>query len=44
MIYAPKFLLAILTLFVGLWLIGLVTKVTRKSMEKTRADKTLIPF
>jgi small conductance mechanosensitive channel len=44
MAYAPKLVLAIITLIVGLWLIGLVTKVTRKSMEKTKADKTLIPF
>jgi len=42
--YAPKVILAIITLIVGLWLIGLVTRVTRKSMEKTKADKTLIPF
>lgn len=42
--YAPKLALAIITLIVGLWLIGIVTKVTRKSMEKTKADKTLIPF
>ena len=42
--YAPKVILAIITLIVGLWLIGLITKVTRKSMEKTKADKTLIPF
>ena len=44
MTYAPKFVLAIITLIVGLWLIGLITKITRKSMEKTKADKTLIPF
>ena len=42
--YAPKVVLAIITLIVGLWLIGLITKVIRKSMEKTKADKTLIPF
>jgi small conductance mechanosensitive channel len=42
--YAPKVILAIITLIVGLWLIGLITKVTRKSMEKTNTDKTLIPF
>jgi small conductance mechanosensitive channel len=26
------------------FVIGLVTRVTRKAMEKTKADKTLIPF
>ncbi|MGW8287337.1 MAG: mechanosensitive ion channel family protein [Desulfobulbales bacterium] len=44
MAYAPKVVLAVITLVVGLWLIGLITKVTRKSMEKTKVDKTLIPF
>ncbi|MDX1774978.1 MAG: mechanosensitive ion channel [Desulfobulbales bacterium] len=44
MAYAPKLVLAIITLIFGLWLIGLITRVTRKSMEKTTADKTLIPF
>lgn len=44
MAYAPKLVLAIITLIVGLWIIGLVTRVTRKAMEKTKADKTLIPF
>lgn len=44
MTYAPRFILAIITLVIGLWLIGFVTKVTRKAMEKTKTDKTLIPF
>ena len=42
--YAPKFVLAIITLVIGLWIIGLITKAVRKSMEKTKTDKTLIPF
>ena len=42
--YAPRVVLAIITLIVGLWLIGLITRVIRKAMEKTNADKTLIPF
>jgi len=44
MAYAPKVLLAIITLVIGLWLIKIVTKITKKSMEKTKTDKTLIPF
>jgi len=44
MAYAPKVVLAIITLVIGLWLIGIVTRITRKSMEKTKTDKTLIPF
>ena len=44
MAYAPKFVLAIVTLVIGLWIIGLVVGAVRKSMDKTKADKTLIPF
>jgi len=44
MAYAPKVVLAVITLVVGLWLIGIITRVVKKSMEKTKADKTLIPF
>ena len=44
MAYAPKVVLAIVTLIIGLWLIRLITRATRKAMEKTKADKTLIPF
>ncbi len=43
-IYAPKLVLAIVTLVIGLWIIGFVTRGVRKSMEKTKTDKTLIPF
>jgi len=42
--YAPKLILAIITLVVGLWLIGIVTSAARKTMEKIKTDKTLIPF
>lgn len=44
MAYAPKVILAVVTLVIGLWLIRVVAGVTRKAMEKTKADKTLIPF
>ncbi len=42
--YAPKLLLALLTLVVGLWIIKGLVKVVRLSMERSKADKTLIPF
>jgi len=42
--YAPKFVLAIITLVVGLWIIGMIVGAVRKSMQKTKTDKTLIPF
>ena len=44
MAYAPKVVLAIITLVVGLWIIGLIVGAVRKSMDKTKTDKTLIPF
>lgn len=44
MAYAPKFVLAILTLIIGLWIIGTVVNVTRKTLDKSKTDKTLIPF
>lgn len=44
MAYAPKLVLAIITLIIGLWIIKVVVKVTRKALEKSNTDKTLIPF
>ena len=42
--YAPKLALAIITLMIGLWVIGLLSKLVTASMEKSKVDKTLIPF
>jgi small conductance mechanosensitive channel len=42
--YAPKLALALLTLIIGLWIISLVIKVVKLSMEKSKVDTTLIPF
>lgn len=42
--YAPKFALAIITLLIGLWIIGGITKLTKLSMERSKVDPTLIPF
>lgn len=44
MMYLPKLALAIITLIFGLWLIGMVVKLTRKGMEKSNLDQTLVPF
>ena len=44
MVYAPKFVLAIITLLVGLWIISIVVKVAQKALEKSKTDKTLRPF
>ena len=44
MTYAPQFVLAIITLIIGLWIIGTVVNVTRKVLQKSKTDKTLIPF
>lgn len=42
--YLPSLALALGTLILGLWIIGLITKVVRISMEKSKVDVTLIPF
>ncbi|MFT5618866.1 MAG: small conductance mechanosensitive channel [Arenicella sp.] len=42
--YAPKFILAIIILLVGLKIIGAVTNFARKTMSKRNVDSTLAPF
>jgi small conductance mechanosensitive channel len=42
--YAPRLALAIITLIVGLWIIGGVTRLFKASMKKSKVDATLIPF
>lgn len=44
MAYAPKFLLAIVVLIVGLRLIKVVDKFLRKRFEKSKIDETVQPF
>ncbi len=42
--WAPKLLMAILVLIIGLWVIGKLMKVFRKTMNKSGLDKDLVPF
>ena len=42
--YAPKLVGGIIVLFVGLWIIKLITKGVSKSLEKSNIDHSLIPF
>ncbi|XPV68031.1 MAG: mechanosensitive ion channel family protein [Halarcobacter sp.] len=42
--YAPKLALAIVTLVLGLWAIGIVATILEKSLITAKTDKTLIPF
>lgn len=42
--YAPRVVGAILTLVIGLWLIKIIVKSVRKTMERRNVDKSLIPF
>ncbi len=42
--YSVKIAFALVTLIVGLWLIGKVVKFTRSSMVKAKVDETLVPF
>ncbi|MFH1049531.1 MAG: mechanosensitive ion channel domain-containing protein [bacterium] len=43
-VYAPKFLLAVITLIVGLWIIKRVVKLIRKIMAKSSVDPSLQSF
>jgi small conductance mechanosensitive channel len=42
--YGPKLLGAIVVLFVGIWVINIITKGFEKFMIKSKMDKSLIPF
>lgn len=42
--YAPKVAGAIITLIIGLWIIGILTRIIRRRMEKSTLDNDLIPF
>jgi len=44
MIYAPKLLLAIITLLVGLWIIKLIVRGLRRAMERSKVDASLQKF
>lgn len=44
MTYGPKFLLALVVLIIGLWIIKRVVKVTSKAMERGKAEPTLAKF
>ena len=42
--YAPKFILAIIVLLIGLRIIKLITGLLKKSLKKKDIDPTLAPF
>ncbi|MEM6319516.1 MAG: mechanosensitive ion channel domain-containing protein [Bacteroidota bacterium] len=42
--YAPKVVGAVLTLIIGFWIAGAVTRAVRRLMEKNGIDKTVTPF
>lgn len=42
--YAPKVIGAIITLIIGLWLIKIIVKAVRRTMEKRKVDESLVPF
>ncbi len=42
--YAPKVIGAIITLIVGLWLIKIIVKQIRKTLEKRNVEPSLVPF
>jgi len=42
--YAPKVVGAIITLIIGFWLAGMITRIARGAMKKRGMDDTIIPF
>jgi small conductance mechanosensitive channel len=42
--YATKIALALITLIIGLWVIGLISKILSKSMETRKIDSSIKPF
>ncbi len=42
--WAPKIFGAIVALIIGLWIVSLLTRMFRKAIERTKMDKTLVPF
>lgn len=42
--WAPKIVGAILVLMIGFWIVGMISKMLGKSMDKSGLDKDLIPF
>lgn len=42
--YAPKVVGAILTLLIGLWIIGLISRMVEKALARNGVDDTLRPF
>lgn len=42
--YAPKVIGAIITLVIGLWLIKIIVKSVRKTMERRNVDPSIVPF
>ncbi len=42
--YAPKVIGAIITLIIGFWLAGMITRMARKAMQKRGMDNTIVPF
>lgn len=44
MVYVPKVLLAILTLIIGLWIVGAIRKFVGKALARRSVDRTLAPF
>lgn len=42
--FAPKVLVALLTLLIGLWIASMIVNVARRGLEFRKVDPTLVPF
>lgn len=44
LLYGPRLVAAILTLLVGLWVVGILTKIINNQLNKKKVDPSLTPF
>lgn len=44
LVYGPKVILAIVTLFIGTWLIGILAKILDRALDRINFDDTLQPY
>lgn len=42
--YGPNLVLAIITLIIGLWVVGIITRAIGRTMDKRQVDPSLAPF
>lgn len=42
--YGPSLVLALATLIIGFWIVGIITRLIRKALRRSNVDDSLVPF